>query len=111
MKPLINIFWAVSFFWGSQTVVAQEDAIAASVMSCEYECKSSGAFTLLEASTVVIANEHADSDGQHAVTHRAHLVFLDGNENPIFRSYVDLSGNDLDEVQCMPFCYSPASWR
>ncbi len=99
MMRLLSKIWLLgSIMVYSQVGITQENAVAASVLSCEYECKILSNFTLREASTVLIANENQDLGGQHTVTHRAHLVFLDGNENPIIRSYVDLSGNDLDEV-------------
>lgn len=71
-----------------------------SVLYCFYECKPASNTRLIETTLLLLANQRPDVDASGAaIPHsRAHLVFLDGNERPLFRSFVDLSGNDLDEI-------------
>lgn len=100
----------VAALWGALLASAgmSRDAAAAdeigpfgpSVLSCFYECKAIGPTILQETTTLLIANERPEFDatGSPIPASRAHLIFLDGNENPRFRTFVDLSGNDLDEI-------------
>lgn len=76
------------------------------VMACFYECKpapSSPTFpatSWIETTTLMVANEMPPVGpvGAHIPTHRAHLLYVDGNEKALLRTETLLSGWDLDEV-------------
>lgn len=97
-------FLALSALAGTLLASQPGIAIGAEVLSCFYECKPVPTTTpgipptaWMETTTIMIGNS-APHFGQHVNTHIAHLLFLDGNENPILRTRTGLSGWDLDEV-------------
>ena len=76
------------------------------VMACFYECKPAPssptvpATSWIETTTLMVANEMPPFGpvGAHVPTHRAHLLYVDGNERALLRTQTLLSGWDLDEV-------------
>ena len=97
-------FLALSTLAGTLLASQSGVAVGAEVLSCFYECKPVPTTTAgippaawMETTTIMIGNS-APHFGQHVNTHVAHLLFLDGNENPILRTRTGLSGWDLDEV-------------
>lgn len=83
-----------------------QTTLSRQVMACFYECKpapsspTSPATSWIETTTLMVANEMPPIGpvGAHIPTHRAHLLYIDGNEKALLRTQTPLSGWDLDEV-------------
>ncbi len=78
--------------------------IGSSVLTCFYECKPEqppdfpATNPALQQTTTLMINNQNTPDATHSNTHIAHIVFFDGNENPLARADVSLSGHDVDEL-------------